>query len=515
MKSNAKPKTKSLFPRLLQHSRLLRLNNLIPALVSVLVLNLLGFIAPAAAFTKHTNETEITFKANSGETVQAFKGWLQVPENRSNPTSRLIKLDYVRFPQALSENDESSTEGNKLNAKPPIVYLAGGPGGSGITTAKYARFPLFMAMREFGDVIAFDQRGINENRLPCKSEQTINHASTTTNQQEIETTRAAIKDCLKTWKAQGVDILGYNTEESAKDLDALRQHLKAKKISLWGISYGSHLALAAMKVMPANIDRVVISSVEGLNQTIKMPARTDDYFARLQKAINKKPTLKAKYPNLKQMISSVHTSLEKEPLMLELQKDDQTISFAFQKRTMQSIASAMIADPNSALMLLGLYKSLELGNAEPMTQLLSRRYPIGSHVELSGMSTAMDLASGISASRNEEVLEQAKTSLLGDMLNFGLHHFNDINGIDLGDEFRLDPINDIPTLALSGTLDGRTYIESQSEAIKGLSGATQITVENAGHNLFMSSPEVTATIQQFMRSQPIEKNRIVIELPDN
>ena len=49
----------------------------------------------------------------------------------------------------------------RLNDMTPI---AGGPGGSGISTARGSRFPLFMAMREFGDVIAFDQRGVGQSQ---------------------------------------------------------------------------------------------------------------------------------------------------------------------------------------------------------------------------------------------------------------------------------------------------------------------------------------------------------------
>src|SRR5215207_8535100 len=88
-----------------------------------------------------------TFENAKGEKVEAELGTLLVPENRSNPDSNLIELAFVRF------KSTAKTPG------PPIVYLAGGPGGSGIGTAVGSRFPLFMALREIGDVIAFDQRG--------------------------------------------------------------------------------------------------------------------------------------------------------------------------------------------------------------------------------------------------------------------------------------------------------------------------------------------------------------------
>ena len=88
-----------------------------------------------------------TFENDKKEKVDAEFGTLLVPENRSNPESNLIELAFVRFKSTAK------------NPGPPIVYLAGGPGGSGIGTAKGSRFPLFMALREIADVIAFDQRG--------------------------------------------------------------------------------------------------------------------------------------------------------------------------------------------------------------------------------------------------------------------------------------------------------------------------------------------------------------------
>ena len=87
------------------------------------------------------------FTAGDGQETDAERGFFEVPEDRRIPGSRRIRLGYVRF---------ASTS---PNPGPPIVYLAGGPGGSGVRTAMGPRFPIFMALREVADVIAFDQRG--------------------------------------------------------------------------------------------------------------------------------------------------------------------------------------------------------------------------------------------------------------------------------------------------------------------------------------------------------------------
>ena len=466
-------------------------------IVVVLLCCCLGMSANA-----YENETELLFEANNGEQVDAYQGWFLVPENRENSESRYIRINYVRFP-ALNP---------KLENAAPIVYLSGGPGGSGIGTAKRQRFPLFMAMREFGDVVALDQRGLDENRLPCTSQQTLPYDTVIDDDRYTSLHRLALKECLIVWEQKGIDIRGYTTQQSVYDLDDLRRHLGAEKLSLWGISYGSHLALAALKIMEDRIDKVVIASVEGLNQTIKLPARTDRYFERLQSAINNHQNLRPRYLNIKSMISRVHAQLDKSPLQLELTKGNNKVSIKFQKRDMQSLASMMIADPQSALMLLDIYKAVDVNHTAPLAQLLSRYIDPLKPISFSGMSTAMDIASGISSERYNTVLNQVKTGLLADKLNFGLDHFDDIDGIDLGDAFREKPNSDVPTLVLSGTLDGRTYVESQAEAVSGLNKAVIVTIVNAGHNLFMSSNQVTNVIQRFMRGLSLTHNRIEIDL---
>ena len=451
-------------------------------------------------------EASIIFQSHSGETVDAFEGSFIVPENRGELDSRKLALKYVRFPST------AKSPGN------PIIYLAGGPGGSGIETAKYNRFPLFMAMREFGDVIAFDQRGTGaSNDLPnCTSSHHISSTQPTKDSEYFEIQRSAFAECLTFWDEQGFDIRGYTTIESASDLEDLRQHLGADKINLWGISYGSHLSLAALKQMDKNIERVVITAIEGLDQTIKLPARGDQYFDRLQAAINTVPEAKAKYPDIKGLIESVLTKLEAEPILLDVPVDNgESIPFLFQKRDLQQFTAALVMDPTRVVWILDVYRALDAGDTAPLISLLQRGVnPEETAVSFRPMTFLMDVASGTSSERQAMIDKQAKTALLGLHMNATMHLESIDPTLDLGDEFREPPKSDVPTLVLSGTLDGRTYPESGLEATVGLTNRQIVTVTNGGHNLFMLSPEITETIQNFMRGEIVDGRNIVVDLPE-
>ncbi len=454
-----------------------------------------------------TNEKAILFN-NGEQSVKAFEGSIQVPENRNNPKSRFIPLEYIRFP------------GTGKRKGSPIIYLSGGPGGSGISTAEVSgfRFPLFMALREFGDVIALDQRGTGRSRIApkCVSKQLMPLNQKITRNQIRQLYRSAAKECVSFWNKEGVDVLGYTSIQSALDLDQLRKHFRADKITLWGISYGSHLALTALKIMPDRIDKVVIASAEGLDQTVKLPARTDAYFDRLQLAINKQPKAAKTYPNIKALMRRVHKSLENKPLTVMIQQDDgSSKEILFQAFHMQGIASALIADPTRGIpKLLGMYNALDKGIIDFLPKIIRRVGFDDPHISFDVMSFAMDIASGMSPEREKLVKTQSETSLLADYLNFPMPQLNKVvKDLDLGDDFRDFPRSNVPTLLLTGTLDGRTYIEGQKEATQGLSNLTQVIVNNAGHNLFMLSPRITKVIRMFLKGDKVNVVRIDVTLP--
>ncbi len=457
--------------------------------------------APSALADAHPGEEAFIFEAKSGDQVDAYRGTVAVPENRADPDSRTLTIHYVRFPAT------GDAEGA------PLVYLAGGPGGSGIWTAGEWRFPLFMALREYGDVIALDQRGTgrSDDTPPCAPAASPDDPAIESDAAFAAAYIAALEECLGFWRAEGVDPLGYTTAESVADLEALRRHLAADKLSLWGISYGAHLALAAIKAMDDRLDQVILASAEGLDQTVKRPARTDAYFARLEAALADGGT----EVDLVALMRRVHAKLEAEPITLAVPTPDGgTVDTPFTRIGMQRAAAAMIADPNRfATTLVQLYQSLDQGVTEPLAQLYGRFRPPGRAYTMRVMPVMMDRASGVTQARRAMIAEETETSLLGPYLNDAWFVLDAAREVDLGDAFRKKPSAETPVLLLSGTLDGRTYLEGQREAVSDLTNVQHVTMVNAGHNLFMVSPEVTATIQAFLRGENVDGAEITLPPP--
>lgn len=470
---------------------------------------------PAVAGTAvpNANETPIQFVAGNGEKIAALSGFFLVPENRQNANSRLLKLHYVRFPAKTKQPGS------------PVVYLAGGPGGSGIHTAKGPRYPLFTGLSQHADVIALDQRGTGLSAdMPVCSSAVVVPADQRMDEQKFATLhQQAAAECGKFWQQQGADLLGYTTVQNALDLDALRQHLGAEKLTLWGISYGTHLALAASKLMPERLDKLILASVEGLDQTVKLPAETSLYLQRLQQLINLNPKLQQSWPDISNLMQQVLEQLEKKPVPLRLKQADGTSrTFLFQRLHLQLLTSMSLADPNQRMgMLLQLYQGLQTeqpATIKALTELLGSGlldgYAAGP-IELRLMPLMTDLASGISPERAQLFKQQQKQALLGGMLNFPMPQLNGfVPGLDLGEDFRKEASHAIPTLVLSGTLDGRTYLAEQQQAVAGLSARQQVTVKYGGHNLLESSPQVLTLMQQFLTTGKVKQQQIELPVPD-
>ncbi len=433
------------------------------------------------------------FRLRDNSEIAVERGRMLVPEDRYDPRSRRIEIGFLRF--------------RSIAARPgnPIVYLAGGPGGSGLFTAQGPRQPIFLARRQVADVIVLDQRGTGlSNHIPrCTAERRLDPAAGLNESALTAYYRETLRTCVARWRAAGVAVNGYTTEQSADDIEDLRRALGARQVDLWGISYGTHLGMAMMRRHPRSVGRVAFASVEGMSQTVKLPAHVDAVYARIDRAVG---------GGLVERMRRLHARLDAEPLTLTAGPPEARITFRMDSFAARRMAGGLMADPAGYPRVMDAYAALEAGQGQAIAGPLYDffyREPI-----TVGMGELMDIASGISDARQALVARQAPASLLGLSVNFPMPQLRGlVPGLDLGDGFRREIRSSHEVLAFEGDLDVRTPLEEQAAATAGLSRRHRILVRNGGHNLFEAHPDVPGILVAFFSGRPVTVRELVLPAP--
>jgi pimeloyl-ACP methyl ester carboxylesterase len=464
--------------------------------VSAMVLVSLN-IALAQAKSGDLKIIPYVFESSKKEKVDAELGRLLVPENRSNPQSKLIELAFVRF-KSTSQNPGS-----------PIIYLSGGPGNSGIQQAQGTRFPLFMAMREVADVIALDQRstGMSKPNLTCNQTLDFPLDKPVTRESLLSLYKQQSRACAQHWQSEGVDLRGYNTNESADDLESLRIALGAPKISLWGISYGTHLGLAAIRRHDQNIDRAILAGIEGPDHTDKLPSTYRKHLEMVNQLVKEDAELSKTIADFIGLVNSVVTKLDKAPATVEVtdpstkQKVKVVISGFLFRQLLNNLygTDALPYFPY-------IFHSASKDDYSIITYLLfDSRSNMGS-----AMAYMMDCASGVSRARYRREQHENADLLFSD-INFPFPDVCEAWGNpDLGTTFRSPLKSKVPVFFISGTLDAKTPVSNAEEIKRGFPIGIHLIIDGAAHSdpLFLSSPKIKEVMLEFMRGEKVSTTRI-------
>ncbi|MBC7796074.1 MAG: alpha/beta fold hydrolase [Pyrinomonadaceae bacterium] len=442
-----------------------------------------------------------TFKTNGGQMVEAELGKIYVPERHAKPNGKLIELAFVRF--------KSTAKTSSI----PIIYLAGGPGGSGVNLAKGARFTLFMAMREFGDVIALDQRGagLSKPNLTCKENLDYPLDKAAEKAEALRLYQEKSKSCAEFWRKQAVDLTAYNSNENADDLEVLRKALGVKQITLWGSSYGTHLGLTFIRRHEKNVYRAVFSGVEGADDTFKLPSTLNAQLKLVSDLVKKNSILNEKIPDFIELVKRVFAKLEKEPVEVEIKNGKIKLG----KFDIQQLTIALLGDRSGKEILPALFYDFDKGDYDSFyvkyfAQLIAQQRldSIGS-----AMAFAMDCASFASKPRLARINREGRNSILGDSPDFPLPDVCTAWGnLKLDNSFRRPVKSKVKVLFLSGTFDGRTPRRNAEEVLKGFPNGHHVLIEGAGHGdeLFTSSPKIKDVMLEFMRDVPLSTYKITL-----
>ncbi len=233
-------------------------------------------------------------------------GFLTVPEDRSQPDGPTIRIAVAKAAAATP------------NAAPdPIVYLAGGPGGTGIVTATQRVNDGWNRDR---DVIFLDQRGEYhaEPLLSCPEVDEFFAAAVSLPSADpatYEQSAAATQACRDRLAGDGWILGAYNTTENAADIADLRVAMGIDEWNLYGVSYGTDLALQTLRDHPEGIRSVVLDSVvpPQLNLMDGFWPNAAEGYRALFDACAAQPACTSAFPDVEAQFNALVTELAAQP----------------------------------------------------------------------------------------------------------------------------------------------------------------------------------------------------------
>lgn len=441
-----------------------------------------------------------TTEANyGGETVAIRRGTLEVPE-RYEGLSRVLKLPVAALPAKPGASG------------PPIVFLHGGPGGSGLafaTSPVGAKF--FTAMRASGEVVVFDQRGGGraEPALVVPLTKPLPTDFLLSNETFAAGFAAEAQAAAKSLEGKA-DLTAYTTVENANDLDILRQALGAEKIRILAHSYGTHLAQAYLRQFPDRVESAVLMGTEGLAMTVKLPSTYKKQIDALTELIRQHPNTKNDVPNFGRLMQMAAERLDREPLVAKHDGKE----FLVGGFGLLWLLRWDIGDTADLPQFPRIVYAAFQGNIEPLMPMFRKRY-----AQLSAgmpvVSLVMDEASGADPERLALVERESRGFFFAPVVNMALDGVaSGLGGRILGPDFRQPVRTSVPTLFVSGTLDSNTPPFQAEEVRRTFSRSWHLVLRNGGHEDYLWNDEAISATVDFFKIRQSQSRTINLPSPE-
>ncbi len=173
-------------------------------------------------------------------------GTLYLPESRVGASERVISLPIVTFKSVAADKHPD-----------PVVFINGGPGMPALGDEEQMQQAWGAERLEEHewltgrDLIVFDSRGVGlaEPFLDCPEFDRQARGAPDEEQapMSFDDGLNLLQVCRDRLAGTGVDLAAYNTPENAADLHDMRRALGLESWNLWGSSYGTRVALEALR----------------------------------------------------------------------------------------------------------------------------------------------------------------------------------------------------------------------------------------------------------------------------
>ncbi len=428
-------------------------------------------------------------------------GYLTVPENRSDPAGATIRLAVARIP-AESPTAESH----------PLVYLDGGPGGSALVSAPAQ---VALGINAGRDVIFVDQRGTyhSEPNLTCPEIDVFLAEAVSLPFTDPATGvrgTAATTACRDRLADEGIELAAYNTAENAHDIADLRVALGIDEWDVYGVSYGTDLALTVLRDHPEGVRSVVLDSVVPPSMSIIpefWPAAAAAY-RNLFDACAAQPACAAAYPDLEQEFTDTVVRLAETPLTVTIPDaggGGGTVDVVVDGYQLANATILLLASgPRTWSLAPAMIHGIAQGDGTAAATFVRDFVPPANLVGL-GLQWGAFCQEFVAQTDVDDVVARGREALPGfpdDVLRFLPQipwAFADCATWDVGEapEARAPVESDVPTLIMGGTFDAVTSV-SWGDTLTGLSNSQSVAFPGLGHQVLAQSPCPVTLMRGFL-----------------
>lgn len=437
-----------------------------------------------------------TVPAGLEEGVDVTCGYLTVPADHDQPDGPTLKLGVAVFKH----------QGQLLRPE-PLFILQGGPGGS--TLDVHPGLLQNSALRKSFDVVMLEQRGTlhSQPALTCSETDQYTLDNLDRDLSNAEATKLwdqALLKCHDRLVAQGINLSDFDSIQNAKDIETLRQALGYDKINLYGVSYGTLLALHYLRLFPDSLRTVILDGVvpPQANYIYTNVLDQDRVFKAFFEACRQSKECAASYPDLEQVFYKVIDELEKTPAHITLRDQQSGKAYpalmdgqTFYSGVYQTFYSAEFIPAIPRI----IYKARD-GDFDGFTDLLAfvtfdHTMSYGMYYSVNCAEEADDPPVTLDLSRvNPKILEFEK----GSVESF-IATCKSWNVASLGPAVDQPVKSDLPVLLLSGGLDPVTPESNAALAASTLSHSYSYTIPSGGHGQAFANKCADSIIQAFLK----------------
>ena len=151
------------------------------------------------------------------------------------------------------------------NDELPLLYLHGGPGIATLDNVKrYLANPTWKFLRNDRDLIFFDYRGTgHSDAVLCStlqdSVQALREAKPNEEDQQAKEI-LLYKNCKEAVMTEGINLADFTSFQLAADAEAIRKALKIEEWDIYGVSYGTTIALNLIRSFPVQLHSAILYS---------------------------------------------------------------------------------------------------------------------------------------------------------------------------------------------------------------------------------------------------------------